>query len=156
MWANHPKVEFLRTIAKCRKREELNYVVTCVLPLYNVKLGIFTSQSCSDGKEMYKKAWYTCKIVVLVIKPIAFVEFPLPSPSSSSDLKVPIKASSFFFLIWTFLPSKFLLRTSPGLPVCLPRHTARRLGPWLQDRCPEYTWAFYKTSQRGLSESWAQ
>ena len=33
---------------------------------------------------MYKKA---CKIVFLVIKPIAFVEFPLPSPSS--NLKVP-------------------------------------------------------------------
>ena len=37
---------------------------------------------------MYKKAWCTCKIVVLVIKPIAFMAFPLPSPSS--DLKVPI------------------------------------------------------------------
>ena len=30
----------------------------------------------------------TCKIVVLLIKPIAFVAFPLRSPSS--DLKVPI------------------------------------------------------------------
>ena len=36
---------------------------------------------------MYKKAWCTCKIVVLLIKPIAFVAFPLPSPPS--DLKVP-------------------------------------------------------------------
>ena len=36
---------------------------------------------------MYKKAWCTCKIVVLLIKPIVFVAFPLPSPSS--DLKVP-------------------------------------------------------------------
>ena len=35
---------------------------------------------------MYKKAWCTCEIVVLLIKPIAFVEFPSPS----SDLKVPI------------------------------------------------------------------
>ena len=31
-----------------------------------------------------------CKIVVLLIKPIAFVVFPLPLPSPSSDLKVPI------------------------------------------------------------------
>ena len=38
---------------------------------------------------MYKKAWSTCKMVVLLIKPIAFVAFPLPSPSS--DLKVPIE-----------------------------------------------------------------
>ena len=36
---------------------------------------------------MYKKAWCTCKVIVLLIKPIAFVAFPLPSPSS--DLKVP-------------------------------------------------------------------
>ena len=35
---------------------------------------------------MYKKAWCTCEIVVLLSKPIAFVEFPSPS----SDLKVPI------------------------------------------------------------------
>ena len=34
---------------------------------------------------MYKKA---CKIVVLLIKPIAFVALPLPWPSL--DLKVPI------------------------------------------------------------------
>ena len=39
---------------------------------------------------MYKKVWCTCKIVVLLIKPIAFVVFPLPSPSS--DLKVPNKS----------------------------------------------------------------
>ena len=36
---------------------------------------------------MYKKARCTCKIVVLLIRPVAFVVFPLPSPSS--DLKVP-------------------------------------------------------------------
>ena len=36
---------------------------------------------------MYKKAGCTCKIVVLLINPIVFVAFPLPSPSS--DLKVP-------------------------------------------------------------------
>ena len=45
----------------------------------------FSCRSRSDSKEMYKKAWCTCKIVVLLIKPIAFVTFPLPSPSS--DLK---------------------------------------------------------------------
>ena len=31
-------------------------VVLCSRPPQNVELGIFTSQSCSDGKEMYKKA----------------------------------------------------------------------------------------------------
>ena len=37
--------------------------------------------------EMYKKATCMCKIVVLVIKPLAFFTFSLPSPSL--DLKVP-------------------------------------------------------------------
>ena len=37
---------------------------------------------------MYKKAWCTCKVVVLLIKPIVFLRFSLPS--ASLDLKVPI------------------------------------------------------------------
>ena len=40
------------------------------------------------AKKCIKKRDARAKIVVLVIKPIAFVEFPLPSPSS--DLKVAI------------------------------------------------------------------
>ena len=39
---------------------------------------------------MYKKAWCTCKVVVLLIKPIVFLTFSLPS--ASVDLKVPILA----------------------------------------------------------------
>ena len=35
---------------------------------------------------MYKKAWCTCKVVVLLIKPIVFLTFSL---QSASDLKVP-------------------------------------------------------------------
>ena len=53
-----------------------------------MKLGIFTPYSCSDDKEMYKKAWCTCKVVVLRNKPIAFLTFSLPSPLSL--LKLPI------------------------------------------------------------------
>ena len=37
---------------------------------------------------MYKKAWCTCKVIVLQIKPIVFLTFSLPS--ASLDLKVPI------------------------------------------------------------------
>ena len=37
---------------------------------------------------MYKKARCTCKVVVLLIKPIVFLTFSLPS--ASWDLKVPI------------------------------------------------------------------
>ena len=39
---------------------------------------------------MYKKAWCTCKVVVLLIKTIVFLTFSLPS--ASMDLKVPILA----------------------------------------------------------------
>ena len=46
---------------------ENKVVVLCSSPPQNMKLGIFTSKSCSDGKEMYKKAWCTCKVVVLSI-----------------------------------------------------------------------------------------
>ena len=60
-----PEVEFLRTISKFRKREEISSSLVYFL--------------CTS--------WCTCKIVVLLIKPFAFVAFPLPSPSSY--LKVP-------------------------------------------------------------------
>ena len=40
------------------------------------------------AEEMYKKAWCTCKVVVLLIKPIVFLTFSLPS--GSLDLEVPI------------------------------------------------------------------
>ena len=36
---------------------------------------------------MYKKAWCTCKVIVLQIKPIVFLTFSLPF--ASLDLKVP-------------------------------------------------------------------
>ena len=44
---------------------------------------------------MYKKAWCTCKFVVLLNKPIAFLTFSLPFPSPSPLLKLPI------FNMWT-------------------------------------------------------
>ena len=43
------------------------------------------AESCSDGKEMYKKAWCTCKVVVLPYQAIAFFTF-----SSPLHLKLPI------------------------------------------------------------------
>ena len=42
-------------------------VILCPSPPQNVKLRTFTSQSCNDGKEMYKKALCSCKVVVLLI-----------------------------------------------------------------------------------------
>ena len=39
----------------------------CSRPQWTVKLGSFTLQSCNNCKEMYKKTWCTCKVVVLPI-----------------------------------------------------------------------------------------
>ena len=49
------------------------------------ELGIFTGSRAVDGKEMYKKAWCTCKVVVLPCQAIAFFTF-----SSPLHLKLPI------------------------------------------------------------------
>ena len=61
------------------EREE-KFVVARLSPPKKVKLGIFTSQSCSDDEEMLKKACCKCRVVVLPIQPIAFfLPFSLPS-----------------------------------------------------------------------------
>ena len=67
--------------------KEKKVVVLGSRPRPNVNSGIFTLQSGNDGKEMYKKAWCKCKVVVLLIKPIVFLLFSLPS--ASSLLKLP-------------------------------------------------------------------
>ena len=51
----------------------------------NVKLGIFTGSRAVDSKEMYQKAWCTCKVVVLHWHAIAYLTF-----SSPPHLKLPI------------------------------------------------------------------
>ena len=65
--------------------EKENFVIACLRPSQNVKLGIFTGSRAVDGKEMYKKAWCTCKVVVLPCQAIAFFTF-----SSPLHLKLPI------------------------------------------------------------------
>ena len=58
-------------------KEKENFVIACLRPSQNVKLGIFTGSRAVNGKEMYKKAWCTCKVVVL------------PCFSSPPHLKLP-------------------------------------------------------------------
>ena len=53
---------------------------------------------------MYKKAWCTCKVVVLLIKPMIFFRFSLPS--ASLDLKVPISSSHTLFSSRVFLKTE--------------------------------------------------
>ena len=83
MQANSSGAEFLSTMSKFMKR--MNFVIACLRPSQNVKLGIFTGSRAVDGKEMYKKAWCTCKVVVLPCQAIAFFTF-----SSPLHLKLPI------------------------------------------------------------------
>ena len=75
---NPPKAEFLRTISKFGKREEI--LLSLVYFLCKTWNKAFSHGSC------VQKVWCKCKIVVLVIKPIAFLTFLLLS--QSSDLKV--------------------------------------------------------------------
>ena len=49
------------------QKEREKFVAACLRPLQNVQLGIFTSQSCSDNKEMYKKAVLVAVAVVDVV-----------------------------------------------------------------------------------------
>ena len=54
MQANSSGAEFLSTISKFMKR--MNFVIACLRPLQNAKLGIFTGSREVDGKQMYKNA----------------------------------------------------------------------------------------------------
>ena len=82
--ANSYGAEFLSTISKFMKR--MNFVVACLRPSQNVKLGIFTSSHAVDGpREMYTKVWCTCKVVVLPCQAIVYLTF-----SSSPHLKLAI------------------------------------------------------------------
>ena len=76
MPANSSGAEFLLTISKFKKR--MNFVIPCLRPSQNVKLGIFTGSHAVDDKEMYKKAWCTCKVVVLPCHTIANLTFSSP------------------------------------------------------------------------------
>ena len=62
--------------------KRMNFVIACLRPSQNVKLGIFKGSCAVDGKEMYKKAW---KVVVLPCQAIAYLTF-----SSPPHLKLPI------------------------------------------------------------------
>ena len=96
MLANSFGVEFQRTASKkkvvvfcSRPRQTWNLTQWCRAN----KLSIIFKKSnfmvfrprqrrqTLDGREMYQKAWCTCKVVVFSLeKPIAFLPFSLPSP----------------------------------------------------------------------------
>ena len=83
MQANSPGLEFWTKISKFKKRKRDSS------SLYR-EIRQFTSRSFSDGKEMYEKAWCTCKVAVLP----AFFLTPNLTPNLGSFL--PLKKSSFY------------------------------------------------------------
>ena len=91
MQANSSGAEFLSTISKFMKR--MNFVVACLRPSQNMKLGIFTGSRAVDGREMYKKVWCTCKVVVFPCQAIVYLTF-----SSSPHLKLAI----IYDTLWSF------------------------------------------------------
>ena len=66
MQANSSGAEFLSTISKFMKR--MNFVIACLRPSQNVKLGIFTGSRTVDGKEMYKKRDARAKLLFFLVK----------------------------------------------------------------------------------------
>ena len=100
MQANSSWAEFLSTISKFMKR--MNFVIACLRPSQNVKLGIFTGSRVVDGKEMYKKAWCTCKVVVLPCQAFAYLTFLSPP-----HLKLPIMS---YYLRYTVIRQKQNIR----------------------------------------------
>ena len=76
MQANILGVYFLGSALKFREWEKIRgRLFTSSI---KSEMSHYPSWSCSDGKEMYKKAWCTCNNVVFLIKPIAFLPFSLP------------------------------------------------------------------------------
>ena len=77
------KIQFRRCLFMFFIKQEMTYFHVVVL-----------SYSCKNGKEMYKKAWCTCKVVVLLIKPVVLLDVPVDV--ASLNLKDPIKCFRFY------------------------------------------------------------
>ena len=52
------------------KKKKVVFFWSC--PRKNVKLGSLTLYSCNDDREVYKKPWCTCKVVVLFVYTYCF------------------------------------------------------------------------------------
>ena len=66
MQANSSGAEFLSIMSKFMKR--MNFVIACLRPSQNVKLGMFTGSRAVDGKEMYKKRDARAKLLFCLVK----------------------------------------------------------------------------------------
>ena len=69
-------------------------------PSQNVKLGIFTGSRAVNGKEMYKKAWCTCKVVVLPCQAITYLNFSSPPHLNCDPSKTEYSRGKFNCSCW--------------------------------------------------------
>ena len=114
---------------------------------------------------MYQKACCTCKVVVLLIKPISFVAFSLPSPSSLLKLLLictkrvisyvryvkilttPRLSGRFSVFGLIFFVLKSLLRIARKWS--REKFTILSLKPWSHDRILMYrTWAIKRRAEK--------
>ena len=104
------------TVSKFIKK--MNFVIACLRPSQNVKLGIFTGSRAVDGKEMYKNAWCTCKVVVLPCQAIAYLTFLSPP-----HLKLPI----IYHALWS-VKNRIFSRQIQLLPLIASQTLFRLIG----------------------------
>ena len=97
----------VKTVSKFRKRTRKSLSCVCVLH----KTWNFTSWSCSDGNEMYKKVWCRWRVFFFgQSKPVAFLKISLTS--TSSLVKVPIYSYPFICVI-VIIQMKTTLQNTP-------------------------------------------
>ena len=91
MQANFPRVGFLLTAPKFGKRKKNSSSLGYVLHKAWNQAFSCGSRAVNQRQRNVQNSqmWCTCKIVVLLNKPIAFLAFSLPLPSPSSLLKLP-------------------------------------------------------------------
>ena len=95
-------INFLRSPLFEREKEIRRRLFMSSIKLAIRHLHVVVLQGRTVIKEMYKKAWCTCTVVVLPNKPIAFLTSSLPSPSSLLKLLGSLGPSKdcLFFNIW--------------------------------------------------------
>ena len=91
------------------QEKKTKVVVLRSRPPQNVKLGTFTLQSCSGGEEMFKKAWCTSKVFVLLIY---WFFLPFLLPSSLSLLKPPRYLGIGIWTVWILAKTKNTVNSS--------------------------------------------
>ena len=127
----------------CIKVQEKKRKLLSCVPVFE-KTWIQALSRCSratTAKKCTEKAWCTCKVVVLLIKPIAFLPFSLPSPSSL--LKLPIDGWERHDDIELRAIPRWLFRCEGGIRLAADEMTSKLVARFRVTGKPGL---FYKTS----------